>query len=455
MLESSEARVAAASGDPVAALDPLDLLDPLDPVEKATLEVARAIEATDFGAWLREHLVLWNVIAVVALFALGFALALLLRLLFGTLIARALERANRHRTAAAIVESRLVAPLSAIVPLLIVARVLGILGESGIVHPLVAYNVANVVVAIAILRGLSVASRALRIVDDLYSSRPEVHRPEALRGYRQVAMVVLGLVAGISAAAIAVGKSPLVFLAALGAAGAVAGVVFKDVLLSLVANLMLTANDAIRIGDWVELKAHGIDGRIAEIRTTSVRVQNADGTVHSVPISRFVQEPYLNYRSRFGSPGRRIRRSIRVDARTVRALTDEERGRLATSDLPQSVVRRATAPGTPTTNLCIYRAFAEALLSAHPAVDPGLPVVVAQQESTPSGQPVDLLCFLRADPAADLVALEGEILDRLAMALSAFGLRSYQSGSDLGPSPGPFPVLAEADQAAVRLDGVG
>jgi len=220
MLESSEARVAAASGDPVAALDPLDLLDPLDPVEKATLEVARAIEATDFGAWLREHLVLWNVIAVVALFALGFALALLLRLLFGTLIARALERANRHRTAAAIVESRLVAPLSAIVPLLIVARVLGILGESGIVHPLVGYNVANAAVAIAILRGLSVASRALRIVDDLYSSRPEVHRPEALRGYRQVAMVVLGLVAGISAAAIAVGKSPLVFLAALGAAGA-------------------------------------------------------------------------------------------------------------------------------------------------------------------------------------------------------------------------------------------
>jgi len=346
-----------------------------------------------------------------------------------------------------------VTPIAGLAPLLLVARMVSVLGDAAVINPLVAFNASNILVAIAVFRGIGIASSLMKTVDDVYSSRPEVNRPEALRGYRQVLMVVLGLVAGISAAAIAVGKSPLVFLAALGAAGAVAGVVFKDVLLSAIEWTMrapLPRPFTMRGSEWYRFDA---DGRIAEIRTTSVRVQNADGTVHSVPISRFVQEPYLNYRSRFGSPGRRIRRSIRVDARTVRALTDEERGRLATSDLPQSVVRRATAPGTPTTNLCIYRAFAEALLSAHPAVDPGLPVVVAQQESTPSGQPVDLLCFLRADPDADLAMLEGEILDRLALALPAFGLRSYQSGSDLGPSPGPFPVLAEADLAAVRLLG--
>jgi miniconductance mechanosensitive channel len=109
---------------------------------------------------------------------------------------------------------------------------------------------------------MAAASRAMAIADELYSSRPEVNRPGALRGYRQVGMVVIGFVGGISAAALAVGKSPLVFLAALGAVAAVIGVVFKDVLFSLVANIMLTANDAIRVGDWVEMKQHSIDGRV-------------------------------------------------------------------------------------------------------------------------------------------------------------------------------------------------
>jgi miniconductance mechanosensitive channel len=267
-------------------------------------------------------------------------------------------------------------------------------------------------------------------------------------------MVVIGLAGGISAAAIAVGKSPVVFLAALGAAGAILGVVFKDVLFSLVANLLLTANDAIRVGDWVELKQHSIDGRIAEIKTTSVRVQNADGTVHTVPISRFVQEPYLNYRSKYGSPGRRVRRGFRVDLRTVRALTKDELAVLAaTASLAGALERARSAAGdAPITNLCVYRAYAERMLASNAWVDTTLPVVVSQQESTVNGQPVEVLCFIRPGATPDLASVEGALIDRMTLAMPCFALRGYQQGSDLGPAqPSGLSWLAAQDLAAAGI----
>jgi len=405
------------------------------------MRLVRALDDTEFGEWLREHEVLWNLIVVGALLALGVAINLVLRRMLSSIVARALEKAKRKRLSDAIASSKLIVPIAAIPALLLVARLIGVLGTAGAIHPLVGLNVSNALVALAILRGMGAASRFLAVADELYSSRPEVNRPGALRGYRQVAMVAIGLVGGISAAAIAVGKSPVVFLAALGAAGAILGVVFKDVLFSLVANLMLTANDAIRQGDWVELKQHGIDGRIAEIKTTSVRVQNADGTVHSIPISRFVQEPYLNYRSKYGSPGRRVRRSVRIDMRSMRAVDAQELARLDAAPGMQGVAERArkAAGGgaNAITNLCVFRAFAERFVAQHEGVDTSLPVVVSQQEATPAGVPVDLLCFIKPDAAPDLASVEGAILDQLSLAAERFGLRLYQSPNDIGPSIQP------------------
>ena len=425
--------------------------------ERAALDIVEAIQRTPFGTWLREHSAAWNAMVVAALLAIGFALKLVLQRVLAVVVARALERANKRRLSDAIAASKVIGPISAIAPLLLVARIIGLLGDATAINPLVAFNASNLCVAYAVLKGIGIASSLMKTVDDLYSARPEVNRPEALRGYRQVLIVVLGLAGGISAAAIAVGKSPVVFLAALGAAGAILGVVFKDMLFSLVANLLLTANDAIRQGDWVEMKQHSVDGRIAEIKTTSVRIQNADGTVHTVPIARFVQEPYLNYRSKYGSPGRRVRRSFRVDLRTVRALTKDELGTLAaTPSLAGALDRARRAAGTATvTNLCVYRAYAERMLASNESVDPSLPVVVTQLEATVTGQPVDVLCFLKPESApgapTDLASVEGALIDRMALAMPVFGLRGYQQGSDLGPVPAALPWLAAGDLAAAGL----
>ena len=418
--------------------------------ERAALDIVDSIQQTEFGTWLKQHQIAWNAMVVGSLLVIGFAMKLVLMRVLGPVLSRALERANKKRLADAIVASKVIGPISAIAPLLLVARVLGLLGDATAINPLVAFNASNLCIAFAIFRGIGISSSLMKAVDDVYSSRPEVNRPEALRGYRQVAMVVIGLAGGISAAAIAVGKSPVVFLAALGAAGAILGVVFKDVLFSLVANLLLTANDAIRVGDWVELKQHSIDGRIAEIKTTSVRVQNADGTVHTVPIARFVQEPYLNYRSKYGSPGRRVRRGLRLDIRTVRALSADELASLArVPSLGGALARARSAAGdSPITNLCVFRAYAERMLASNASVDTTLPVVVSQQEASPTGTPVDVLCFIKPDAAPDLASIEGALLDRLTLALPAFALRSYQQGSDYGANPPASNWLSASDLAA-------
>jgi len=451
--EPASDQATAASNAVAPAAPPVVETVAADPTREAMLRIVRNMQDTEFGAWLQQHELAWNAIAIVSLFVLAFGLNLLIRRIAASTIARVMKRSGRHRLAQAIVDAKIVVPLAAIVPLLLVSRALGVLGGAGVINAVAATPVANIAAAFAILRGLAVVTRAMQIGDDLYSARPEVNRPGALRGYRQVATVVIGLAAGISAAAIAVGKSPVVFLAALGAVGAIIGVVFKDVLFSLVANIMLTANDALRVGDWIEMKQHSIDGRIAEIKTTSVRVQNADGTVHSVPIGRFVQEPYLNYRSKYGSPGRRMRRSLRVDLRTVRALDAQDLAALgANSALAGALERARIAAGdAPITNLGVFRAYAERVLASSAAIDASLPVVVSQPEPTPNGQPVDVLCFIKPDAAPDLASVEGALLDRLALALPCFALRSYQTGSDLGPNPGPQPFLSPQDLAAAGV----
>lgn len=424
-----------------------------DPMREATLDVARAIERTPFGAWLREHQAAWNAIAIGALFAVGFLLYLVLNRLLGSLVTRALERAHRKTMADAVRSSKVLVAIARIPPILLVARLVGVLGDAGVLNVIVATNVSNLTVALAVVCGMGVASRAMLVADEIYSSNPDVNRPGALRGYRQVGTVVIWLVGGISAAAIAVGKSPLVFLAALGALGAVIGVVFKDLLFSLVANLMLTANDSLRVGDWVEMKQHQIDGRVAEIKTTSVRVQNADGTVHSVPISRFVQDPWLNYRSKYGLAGRRVRRSFRVDLRAVRALDAGELERLSANASLRGAADRArkAAGDAPVTNLCAFRAFVERMLAAHAAIDPTLPIAVTQQEAGTTGVPVDVLAFIRPDAGSDLASIEGAILDRVTLAAPAFGLRLYQSLGDIPPTAGPLEILAEKDLRAAGI----
>lgn len=428
-------------GDTESPAEPIAVQDAAgatDASQEALLSAVRTIESSPFGQWLREHPVAWNAIAFAAIVVLALVLAFVLSRTLRAIVRATLVRAHKEALAAAIDAGRLYGILGLMPALLLGARALGILGNAELVHPLVGLSAANLLVAAVVIAGIVLFGRLLTVADELYSARPQVNRKGALAGYRQVAMVPVALIGIVAASAIAVGKSPIVFLAAIGALATVLGVIFKDFIISLAANLMLSANDAIRVGDWVELKQHSIDGRIAEIKTTAVRVQNADGTVHTVPISRFVQEPYRNFRSKYGSPGRRVRRSIRIDARSIRAMSDAEVARLGQRADGAAILARAramTPEGAAVSNLACYRAEVEAQLARDATIDASLPIALTQGDPDPSAPPagvaIDLLCFLKPAPFADLAAREGAILDRMLVQLPAHGLRGFQSVGDL------------------------
>lgn len=410
---------------------------------------ARQILSAQQIEWLHGHLLAWHVIALGALCVVGLLLHFVLKQLLLKATTVAARRAHKDALARALEESKITAPIAAIVPLAVIAVSVEGIPE---ILSIVAVPVSRIALALAIIEGVIVVSRALSLVDILWSQRADVARTGALRGYRQVAMVIVGMLGGVSVLAALLGQSPATLLLAVGATGALLGVIFKDFVLSLVANLMVTSTDAIRVGDWVELKQHAIDGRIAEIKATSVRVQNADGTVHAVPIARFVQEPFLNYRSRFPSPGRRIKRQFRFDARTIRVLTASELQQLeGLAGLALVVERSRAHAGNTMTNLALYRAYVERFFAAHAGIDTSLPILVTQEAPQAQGVGIDFVAFLRADAGKDLAEIEAAILDQLSLAASAFALRQFQQPSDTVAPSAPLHFMDAADMPTVQL----
>ena len=158
---------------------------------------------------------------------------------------------------------------------------------------------------------------------DVYASSRRA-QTRSIKGYIQVGRLGLGLVCAVLVLSILIDRSPLWMLSGLGALSAVLLLVFKDTLLSLVASTQLTSNDMLRIGDWIEMPQCNADGYVKDIALHTVKVQNWDNTVTTVPTYKLFSESYRNYRQMFESGARRIKRTLRLDASSVRFLEDDE-----------------------------------------------------------------------------------------------------------------------------------
>jgi miniconductance mechanosensitive channel len=185
----------------------------------------------------------------------------------------------------------------------------------------------NVCTAFIVLVLVLALSAALDLVNDLYQRRPEA-RSRPIKGYLQVVKILLYGGSLILIAAALMERSPLLLLSGLGAMAAVLMLVFKDTILSLVASVQLSSNDMIRVGDWIEMPQLNADGDVIDIALHTVKVQNWDKTITTIPTHRLISESFKNWRGMFESGGRRIKRALMIDQNSVRFLTDEERERL-------------------------------------------------------------------------------------------------------------------------------
>lgn len=311
--------------------------------------------------------------------------------------------------------------------------------------------VRRVALAFMVLTGALAFGSFLAAVDDIYRQTYAEANERPIKGYLQVLAIFVYVAAGIVMLAILADRSPVVFLSGLGALTAVLLLVFKDTILSLVASVQIMSNDMIRIGDWVEMPQAHADGDVIDIALHTVKIQNWDKTITTVPTHRFISDSFRNWRGMSESGGRRIKRSLHLDLGSVRFLTPEEEERLARYELldqymarKREELARSNPPGEPgdegtiperrrLTNVGTFRAYVFEYLKHHPGVHQGMTVLVRQLEPGPEGLPLQLYCFTADTAWATYEGTQADIFDHLIAILPEFGLRAYQkpAGSDL------------------------
>lgn len=291
----------------------------------------------------------------------------------------------------------------------------------------------------------------LSALQDTYSATTRA-QTRSIKGYIQIAKLMLLAVCVILVLSIMLDRSPLWMISGLGALSAVLLLVFKDTLLSFVASTQLTSNDMLRIGDWIEMPQANADGFVRDIALHTVKVQNWDNTVTTVPTYKLFSESYRNYRQMFESGGRRIKRTMRVDATSVRFLTDDEAQKLMRfrllhdyltakqTDIEQansqldSELAQVPANRRRLTNIGTFRAYALAFIKQHPEIRQDMATMVRMMEPQSDGIPVEVYCFTALTAWVEFERIQGDVFDHMLAILPELGLRLYQqpSGADVG-----------------------
>lgn len=264
-------------------------------------------------------------------------------------------------------------------------------------------------------------------LDTLYdiSSRHETLRNRPLKGVYQMIKLLAICVGVILIVSILIGQNATTILAGLGASAAIVMLIFRDSILGLVAGVQLSANDMLRPGDWITMTKYGADGYVTEVTLTTVKVQNFDKTITTIPPYALVSDSFQNWRGMWESGGRRIKRSLQIDANTVRPLTAGELAGLCCKGLAETAEAEQ-----PVVNLYALREYAARYIKHHPDIHPELMQMVRALQPTSEGIPVEVYCFTRDTNWVAYEAVQGAVFDHLLSVLPEFGLRSYQRSSD-------------------------
>lgn len=378
--------------------------------------------------------------------ALGLAALALAALVVNFILKRVLLRLaapfldTRSKTA-----DKAAARLATVAPLLIIANGIELVPHlySGVW--LLIQNLAEASIVLSVAMAIS---KGLDYVDEVYRRRPNAHmRP--IKGYVQVLKIVVYCGAAILGISALIEQSPLLLLSGLGAMAAVLLLVFKDTILSLVASVQLTSNDMLRVGDWIEMPGMNADGDVIDIALHTVKVQNFDKTITTIPTYKLIAESYRNWRGMSDAGGRRIKRALPLDQNSVRFLTREEvdnlrRFRLLADylvgkdeELAKWNVQELAGDTNPVnarriTNIGTFRAYVVSYLKAHPDLtNKGFTLLVRQLSPTPQGLPLEIYCFTNTTNWNEYERIQADIFDHLIAILPEFGLRIFQEPSGL------------------------
>ncbi|EMQ2224934.1 TPA: mechanosensitive ion channel family protein [Citrobacter freundii] len=277
-----------------------------------------------------------------------------------------------------------------------------------------------------------------------------------LKGIFQGIKLIAAILVGILMISLLIGQSPAILISGLGAMAAVLMLVFKDPILGLVAGIQLSANDMLKLGDWLEMPKYGADGAVIDIGLTTVKVRNWDNTITTIPTWSLVSDSFKNWSGMSASGGRRIKRSISIDATSIHFLDEDERQRLHKAhllkpylttrhqeidawnqqlDAPESVLNHRQM-----TNIGTFRAYLNEYLSHHPRIRKDMTLMVRQLAPDDHGLPIEIYAFTNTVVWLEYESIQADIFDHIFAVVEEFGLRIHQSptGNDIRALSGAF-----------------
>ena len=366
------------------------------------------------------------------------------QLVVGT--ARRIAMRSSVRWDDALVEHNVFGRLVQVVPALIVF--VGVPFVPGLPEGVAALT-RNIAMGYMVLMLTLALTAMLSAANTIYAALP-ISKDRPLKGFVQLLQIVVWILGGVMMIAAVLDRSPLLLLSGFGAMTAIVLLVFKDTILSLVASVQLTAQDMVRVGDWIEMPQFGADGDVIDVQLHTVKVQNWDKTITTIPTSRLISDSFKNWRGMSQSGGRRIKRALFVDVSSIRFQTPDEvdhfRRFALLRDYIEDKERELTAYNEGLsyevesdvnrrrlTNIGTFRAYAFNYLKHHPSIHKEMTLIVRQLGPGPEGLPLEIYCFTNTTAWADYEGIQSDIFDHLLAIVPEFGLRLFQkpAGSDL------------------------
>lgn len=258
---------------------------------------------------------------------------------------------------------------------------------------------------------------------DFYNTKDK-QRSRPMKGLVQVFQVLLFFIGGIVIVSVLIDQSPATLFAGLGASAAILMLIFKDSILGFVAGVQLSANDMLRIGDWIQLSDGSANGIVQEITLNTVKIQNWDNTISTVPPYSLVSTTFKNWRGMQESGGRRVDKTIKLDLKTLKRCTNELMVRIRQEIPLMNDIN--LVDGTLLTNAQLYRCYMERYLRSHPLVNPHLDLIIAQREPTQMGVPIEIYFFLTEKRWKEFEQIQSDIFDHLLVMVKEFELQLYQ-----------------------------
>ncbi|WP_411344677.1 mechanosensitive ion channel family protein [Paenibacillus sp. WLX1005] len=362
---------------------------------------------------------------------------------------------NRYTWDDIIVEKKVFHKLSHLVPAIIIYY-------SASVFPAYQGLIEKAAMTYMIIVGITVFDALLNAFDAIYRSF-EVSKIRPIRGYIQVAKIIMFIVGGIVVISNLIGQNPLIILSGLGALSAVLMLIFKDSILGLVAGIQLSSNDMVRVGDWIEMPKYNADGDVIDITLNTVKVMNFDKTITMIPSYALISDSFRNWRGMQVSGGRRIKRSVQIDTSSIAFCTpdmieefrkihyladylDDKVAEIEAYNVERQINRESNVNGRQLTNIGVFREYVYRYLKHHPGIHSNMTLIVRQLAPADNGLPLEIYAFSSDTTWAVYEGVQADIFDHIFAVAPTFGLRTFQNptGHDIGQLK-DHPVLVQGD----------